>query len=96
MQTILDAIGTTVKEELKMLNTSKLIEPVVLSAGQLSCKNLILIPWQPFKTLEAPLEKSVRRFITTALKLASEHGCNTIAFPALGKKMIHGINHRDM
>lgn len=89
MQTILDAAGTTVKEELKMLKTSKLIEPIMVPAGQLSCKKLILIPWQPLKTLEEPLEKSVRRFITKALELASAHVCNTIAFPALGKKMIN-------
>ena len=85
MHAILDAAGTSVNEAYRALRVSRHFEPIVIEAGQLSCKKLILIPWQPFKTLAEALEQSVRYFVMTALQLASDHECDTLAFPALGE-----------
>ncbi len=85
MKNVLYAGGSTVNLAFQEATKMNDRQCAVTSAGNLSCKQIIFIPWKPDQTTGAIFEKSIREFVVTAIDNARGAGCLTLAFPALGK-----------
>jgi O-acetyl-ADP-ribose deacetylase (regulator of RNase III) len=56
---------------------------IVTSAGQLSCKKIFFLPWNPSSDLSV-LKKSLKDFVNNGIQYAINHSFRSIGFPAVG------------
>lgn len=62
---------------------------IIRSAGLLPCKKSIFNPCIVDLSTEHQLQQSARQFVLTVMQKAIQVGCNTIAFPAIGKSVLY-------
>lgn len=74
--------GMAVKQELEKIGSVGMGQAVITTAGEMKARHIIHACGPKFQ--EADLEKKLRSCMAASLKLASEKGLKTLAFPPMG------------